>query len=231
MDDKSTGRDVWSALDRLKRRGCVVFIHGNAPTPAFRSAVRAHLGDPAVRRERLFITLAELTHPGRWLPEGVSPADPKTTVRDLSTPNRSAAGASCASEAMLGGAGQAALAEVEAAIDSAIASSRPHSPAALRIVIHKFQALLDGSDAATLRAVIDQLREDMQGCMGRAVVVVPAAEDSPRVQQLLTADGIDVRVALRQLCGGDHPEQKYYVRSETGKSNGAPLETGWLPLD
>lgn len=219
-----------ATLQRLKRGGCSLLVVGDAPRRVFTRASGAMLGDPDVRRWRVFaLTDAAPESVRERLPAAAdaprSLAETTKVVNHALPPQPIAddVGASTVTvpEVSVGDPGLSGFrTELREAIAEFGAQSR--RPAEVRVAVDSLAPLLDHYDLGVVRRCLRAVGESVAEHAAMAHYILPEPYDGRRCQRLV--DEFDAVIELR-AAGEDRadPQERWHLPDRE-------TPTPWVPV-
>lgn len=223
--------DFQSRLRRLKRDGCNLLVVGDAPREVFTRASASMLGDPSVRRWRVFaLTDATAESVRERLPadsDAPRPLSETTRVVDHAVSARSAtADAEPPTDGIptvsVGGGG--GIDELETRLVEVIEEfgERSHRPAELRVSVDSLLPLLEDHEFGTVYRFLRTVGARVRANDAMAHYVLPEPHDGDRCRRL--AGAFDAVIELRTAPeDADHDAEERWHLSE------ADAPTPWIP--
>lgn len=225
-----SGRSVafGQTLQRLKQQGCSLLVVGSVPDSVLSLASHQMLGDPNLRRHRLFVlTDADTTTVRRRLPAASTRSLPETTkiINHVPSARTAAAQAGTAGESI---PEQLVYEEDLTALNEAIGDAieafesrvGEPEPGRLRMCFDSLAPLVDEYDHESAFRFLNQLTTDIRGARGMGHFLLPVDRNAPSVDRLEPL--FDAIVELR-IGNGSNEQERWHLLEEG-------VVTDWMPL-
>lgn len=214
-------------LQRLKQRGCCMLLVGSVAESVFSRASRQMLGDPSLRRYRLFVlTDADRSVVTRRL-SGVDETDRARRTQILttdattrSTSIRSNADANSIPTTVVDDDSESLIDSIDTTIQDFERRSGGLEPGSLRLCFDSLRPIVDSQDGERSLRFCNRLSASVRGSRGLGHVVLPLPRDSEPVERLTRC--FDAVVELRSSKDRGPQERWHFTREN--------LTTNWIAL-
>lgn len=216
------------ALQRLKQQGCSLLVVGSVPDSVLATASRQMLGDPNLRRDRLFVlTDADTSSVRRQLPA----TDPHSVSRTTKIINHMPSARTTATQTGTEGVQiteefvyDENLDVLCEAVKHAIAEFEGREgnrdPGRLRLCLDSLTPLVDRYDHDLSFHFLNQLTTAIRGARGMGHFLLPVDRDARSVDRFQPL--FDAIVELR-IVNGSSEQERWHLPEEG-------VVTDWMPL-